>query len=248
MPTDDKTRLFVSFCVKVLQILSTETESSGNKCIRILYNIFTSLAVKKVDEKMLLGVIFKNAATSILTSKADTIVFEKVRNLFTKSHLRANESQSLMEQGSGFKMMREDIKRYIAFLQTVLMPLFSSSGLSTSSSFVSVAPMLVCILLSSLSNKKGGVMDPMTQIGTIIGIAKLGSMENIRTKLNRLTAAHRQFQASIPADSTQSPPDLIGEMITSVKSDVDSSTTYSLGTSGLDIKIKTITAMMDLVK
>ena len=91
-------------------------------------------------------------------------------------------------------------------------------------------------------------MDPMTQIETIVSIAKLGAMENIRTKLNRLTTAHRQLQASIPADSTHAPPDLIGEMIASVKSDIDASTTSSLGTSGLDIKIKTITSMMELVK
>lgn len=248
MPVDDKKIVFVSFCVKMLQNLSTETEASGYKLIRVVYNILTKLAVKKIDEKITLEKIFKDAASPILTSKGDMSIFEKIRNLFTKSHLRTNESQTVMKQGETFQIMREDIQRYMSFIQTVVMPLFSPTGTSTSSSFVSVVPMLVCILLSSLSSKKGGIMDPMTQIETIIGIAKLGAMENIRTKLNRLTTAHRQFQASISADSTQRPPDLIGDMITAVQNDIDSSSKSSVGTSRLDVKIRTITSLMDLVK
>ena len=245
MATDENKRLFVSFCIKVLQNLSTESEASGNKFVRILYTIFSKFSSRKIDEKIQLGEILKNAVVSILASRADEIAFEKIRNLFTQSHLLANESLALVDQGNSFKIMRGDINRYNTFVKKVLMPLFSSYGSSISSSFISVAPMLVCILLSSLSNKKGGVMDPMTQIETIIGIAKLGTTANIQTKLNRLTAARRQLQASIPEDSTQFPPDLLGEMITSIKRDIDSS---SLGTSSLDVKINILTTMMDLVK
>jgi len=248
MASNDKRNLFVSFCVKMLQTLSTETESSGYKIVRVVYNILNAFSGKSLEDTTPMSTVFKTAATPVLTSAGDSGLFGKIRNLFSKSSIGVDEAQTVGSQGDAFKMMREDIQRYISFTKDVMLLLFSSSGGLHPATFVSVVPMFICILLSSLSGKRTGVMDPMTQIERIVEIAKLGATENIRVKLGRLTTAQRQIQSAIPADSTTRPPDLIGDMIASVKKDVDSSSTSSLSTSGLDIKIGTMGTLMRLVK
>ena len=248
MASNDKRNLFVSFCVKMLQTLSTESEASGYKIGRVVYSIFNALSGKSVEDTTPMSTIFKTAATPVLTSAGDVGLFNKIRNLFSKSILGIDEAQPVGSQGVAFKMMREDIQRYVSFTKDVILPLFSSSGGLHPATFVSVVPMFICILLSSLSGKRTGAMDPMTQIDKIVEVAKLGATENIRVKLGRLTTAQRQIQSAIPADSMTRPPDLIGEMIASVQKDVDSSSTSSLSTSGLDIKIGTMGTLMRLVK
>ena len=246
MSSNDKRNVFVSFCVKMLQTLSTESEASGYKIVKVVYTIFNALAGKSVKDTTPMGAVLKDAATPVLTSAGDSGLFSKIRNLFSKSALGVDETQTVGNQGDAFKMMREDIQRYVSFTKDVMLPLFSGSGAGSGSMmFVSVVPMFLCILLSSLSGKKMDVMDPMTQIEKIVEIAKLGSTENIRVKLGRLTTAQRQIQSSIPADASTRPPDLIGEMIASVQKDGETS---SLSTSGLDIKIGTMSTLMRLVK
>lgn len=248
MPTNKNRTLFVSFGVKMLQTLSIESEASGYKIARAVYMVFNSLSEKDTKDTIPMARILRNATTSMITSTGDSHVLQQVRNIFSKSTFRVDETKSIGEQGESFKMMREDISRYISFTKDIILPLFSPSGSTHSTTFVSVLPMFICILLSSLSTKRAGMMDPMAQIEKLVDIANLGSTENIRTKLGRLTTAQRQFQSSLPPDVINRPPDLIGEMIVSVKNDIEMSKISRMGTSGLDIKIGAIKALMGLVK
>ena len=248
MPTNKKRTLFVSFGVKMLQTLSIESEASGYKIARAVYIIFNSLSEKDTTDTIPMGRILRNAATPMITSTGDSHVLQQVRSIFSKSTFHVDETKPIGEQGESFQMMREDISRYTSFTKDIILPLFSSSGSTYSTTFVSVLPMFICILLSSLSSKRTGTMDLMTQIDKIVYVANLGSTENIRTKLGRLTTAQRQFQSSLPPDVINRPPDLIGEMIASVKNDIEMSEISRMGTSGLDIKIGAIKALMELVK
>ena len=233
----------------MLQTLSIESEASGYKIARAVYMVFNSLSEKDTKDTIPMGRILRNATAPMITSTGDSHVLQQVRNILSKSTFRVDETKSMGEQGESFKMMREDISRYISFTKDIILPLFSPSGPTHSTTFVSVLPMFICILLSSLSTKKAaGMMDPMTQIEKLVDIANLGSTENIRTKLGRLTTAQRQFQSSLPPDVINRPPDLIGEMIASVKNDIEMSEISRMGTSGLDIKIGAIKALMELVK
>lgn len=233
MSTNESSIVFVAFCVKMLQTLSTETESISYRICRGTYSVFTALANDKLDKSIKMRAILQSP------TKEDKAAFERVKTLFTKGPLRVDEYKTVVEQGDAFQTMRKEIQKYISFVKDVLLPLFSTSGSSQSALYISVAPMILALFVSSL---KKNALGPIAQLDQLIEIAKLGSSASMSVKLRRLREAQRQIQSQIPPDTRQRPPDLIGEMIRSVEQDAGSSST-----ANLDTKLAVILAARRLV-
>lgn len=236
MVVSETLQIFIAFGVKMLQMLSTENTTTGNAISRATSNVFMSLNRSSLDSKQSMGEILRQSNSSLTRSESGAL--GKVRNLFSKSSLKMVEHLSVEEQGSSFQKMREDISRYISFMNDVVLPMYSRTDM-----FVSVVPMTLSILLSGLSQKQGGSMNLLTQLEQILSVAKLGTNASMAVKLNRLKDAQRQNQSSFVSDGRTRYPDLVGAMIHTVETDGGSSST-----SGLDAKIGVLTQVLRLVK
>jgi hypothetical protein len=231
MPISEPRIIFVSFFVKMLQILSTEPNSTSLKICQAVLHIFTALSQKTLDKTTAMSTLFRNATSSTIGDP----IYNKIQSLFTKSNIRVIEHVSIDKQGSEFKKMLTSIVAYVQFTNNVMIPLVQSSTY-----FLSVTPLLITILVSSLSTSQG-TAGPMFQINHILSIAKIGTSASISVKLKKLYDAQREIQ-NIVSETTNKSPNLIGEMIRSVETDSGSSST-----SNLDTKISILESAKDIV-
>jgi len=244
--------IFVSFCVKTIQVLSTESSAACSQITSCLLAYLTTLGDKKIDttrplREILRGSVRRETGGRMPSGMWDMIL-NKSLSLFTKSAVGMVESKPIGEQPSSFTTVLQNIVSYTVFIKDVMQPMFRSetpsgpAGDAKSELYLSVTPLLLSILLSSLAPPRGEVMDPMVQVRKVIEIAELGRTQRVDIQIKRLKEDHKELQLNIPTTSKVPPPDILGEMILSAERDARTSSTPDV-----NVKVRLLKTMMTLI-